>query len=109
MATPMVPEPVASFWKAVNAHDEQGFLDAFTPEGSVDDWGRIFTGREEIKAWSDKEFIGARGRLDIESASEQDGQVTVIGDWKSNYANGRSNFIFEIQGSKLSRMAIREG
>ena len=66
MAEQTIPEPVASFIDAVNAHDEAAFLNAFTDNGSVDDWGRVFTGREQIKAWSDKEFIGARGTLDVE-------------------------------------------
>ena len=104
-----IPEPLASFWKAVNAHDEHGFLDAFTEDGWVDDWGRKFTGREEIKAWSDKEFIGACGTLDIERTREQDGQVTVIGGWTSNCANGPSKFTFDIAGGKLASMRIPEG
>src|SRR5699024_11638510 len=54
MAAPTIPEPVASFITAVNDHDEQAFLDAFAPDGTVDDWGRDFTGREQIKTWSDK-------------------------------------------------------
>ncbi|HLT61967.1 MAG TPA: nuclear transport factor 2 family protein, partial [Microlunatus sp.] len=66
MTAPTVPEPIAGFIDAVNRHDEQAFLDAFTPDGSVDDWGRVFTGRDEIKAWSDNEFIGARGTLAVE-------------------------------------------
>ena len=40
MAAPAIPEPVASFITAVNDHDEQAFLDAFAPDGTVDDWGR---------------------------------------------------------------------
>jgi len=109
MTNTAMPEPVASFWTAVNAHDESGFLNAFTADGAVDDWGRTFTGAKEIKAWSDKEFIGARGTLDIQSVSEQNGQVVVIGDWKSNYANGMSKFTFNVIGDKLSKMTIREG
>ncbi|GAA1406545.1 hypothetical protein AUR04nite_05800 [Glutamicibacter uratoxydans] len=109
MSSISLPEPVASFWEAVNAHDEQGFLDAFTAEGAVDDWGRTFTGRKEIKAWSDREFIGARGTLEIHSASDENGQIIVVGDWKSNYANGLSKFTFETSGGKLDKMTIREG
>src|SRR5690625_6857001 len=58
MTEPTIPEPVASFIEAVNRHDEAAFLDAFTSNGTVDDWGRVFTGRDEIKRWSEKEFIG---------------------------------------------------
>lgn len=104
-----VPQPVARFIEVVNAHDEQGFLDAFTEAGSVDDWGRVFTGREEIKGWSDNEFIGANGTLTVEEVSAADGQVTVVGDWRSTHANGRSRFTFDIAGDQIERMTIREG
>lgn len=109
MTDQTIPEPVASFLERVNAHDEQGFLDAFTDNGAVDDWGRTFTGREQIKAWSDKEFIGSRGTLAVEEVSVAGNTVTVVGDWRSNHANGRSKFVFETADDKLAKMTIREG
>lgn len=109
MTTPTIPEPVASFIESVNAHDEQAFLDAFTTDGAVDDWGRTFTGREAIKKWSDKEFIGSRGVLTVEEVDVSGSTVTVVGDWRSNHANGRSKFTFDVQGDKIAKMTIREG
>lgn len=109
MTTPTVPEPVATFIDVVNDHDEQRFLDSFADGGVVDDWGRIFTGPDEIGGWSDVEFIGAEGTLTVEEVTESDGQVTVVGDWRSNHANGRSRFTFDVVGDKISRMTIREG
>lgn len=104
-----IPEPVASFIETVNRHDEEGFLDAFTEGGSVDDWGRVFTGRDAIKGWSDGEFIGATGTLTPEEVSTNNDEVTVVGDWRSTHANGRSSFTFQVQGDHLTRMTIREG
>ena len=109
MADVTIPEPVASFIDAVNRHDEAGFLDAFTSDGAVDDWGRIFADRQAIKAWSDDEFIGARGTLTPEEVTVDGETVTVIGDWRSSHANGRSSFEFDISGGKLAKMTIREG
>ncbi|PRA06179.1 polyketide cyclase [Arthrobacter sp. MYb229] len=109
MAAPTIPEPVASFITAVNNHDEQAFLDAFTPKGAVDDWGRDFTGRDQIKTWSDKEFIGSHGTLTVEKVERVGGSITVIGDWRSTHANGRSKFVFDVDGDKLAKMTIREG
>ena len=103
------PEPVATFLERVNAHDGEAFLDAFTPAGAVDDWGRTFTGREQIKTWSDKEFIGSRGVLTVEEVRVAGDEVTVVGDWRSNHANGRSKFVFDVAGDKLAKMTIREG
>ncbi|GAA1853437.1 nuclear transport factor 2 family protein [Brevibacterium marinum] len=109
MSDLQIPEPVAGFIDIVNAHDDQGFLDAFTADATVDDWGREFTGRDAIKAWSDKEFIGATGVLTPEEVSVDGDEVTVVGDWRSTHANGRSSFTFAIAGDRLSRMTIREG
>lgn len=109
MTDQSIPHPVSDFIDTVNAHDEQGFLDAFTEDATVDDWGRTFTGRDEIKGWSDREFIGSQGVLTPEEVSVDGTSVTVVGDWKSNYANGRSSFTFISAGDKLQSMTIREG
>lgn len=104
-----IPEPVASFIAAVNRHDGDAFLAAFTADGVVDDWGRPFPGRDAIKEWSDVEFIGSRGTLTPEEVEAAGDTVTVVGDWKSNFANGRSRFSFVVSGGKIARMTIREG
>lgn len=109
MTEQTIPEPVASFIAAVNRHDEDGFLDAFTKDGFIDDWGRTFTGRDAMKRWSDKEFIGARGTLAVEEVAVSGDEITVVGDWRSNYANGRSRFVFDVDGDLIASMTIREG
>ena len=104
-----IPSPVREFIDTVNAHEEDGFLDAFPEEGYVDDWGRVFTGREAIKGWSDNEFIGATGTLTPREVSQDGDRVTVVGDWASTHANGLSSFTFEVAGDAIASMTIREG
>jgi hypothetical protein len=105
-----IPEPVASVIAAINGHDEDGFLDAFTDDGYVDDWGRTFSGRDAIHGWSSKELIGAEGTLTVESVTTTpSGSVVVVGDWRSNHANGPSRFEFEAVGQQIASMTIREG
>lgn len=108
--TTEIPEPVATLVAAVNGHDEEAFLDSFTEDGYVDDWGRVFRGRAAIDGWSAKELIGARGTLTVSSVTITDGgQVVVVGDWRSDYANGLSRFTFEVDGERVAAMTIREG
>lgn len=109
MADLHIPEPVASFIDAVNRHDEEAFLNAFAAGGYVDDWGRQFHGREQIKAWSDKEFIGAHGTLTPREVDVEGDVITVVGDWASTHANGLSRFEFVLDGAGLASMTIREG
>lgn len=102
-----LPSPVQEFVAAVNAHHEQEFLDSFTSNGVVDDWGREFTGRPAIKDWSDKEFIGAQGTMSVQQVSTDGDRLVVIADWRSTHANGLSEFTFDVDGDSISRMTIR--
>ena len=104
-----LPEPIAAFVEGVNRHDESAFLDAFTPDGFVDGWGRIFTGRDAIKSWSDKEFIGARGTMTVTTETTSAATTEVLADWRSNWANGPSAFAFVTDGDKIASMTIRDG
>ncbi|MEV5646775.1 nuclear transport factor 2 family protein [Nocardia sp. NPDC052254] len=106
-----IPSPVDTVIGVVNQHEAQRFLDSFTEDGFVDDWGRIFTGRDAIAAWSDREFIGSDGTLTPQEVTVDDdtGDVTVVGDWRSNHANGLSRFTFRSRGDRIASMTIREG
>lgn len=103
--SPVVRELVAR----VHAGDTDGFLAMFTPGGSVDDWGRVFTGPDEIRRWSDVEFIGARGRMTDIVESRDGNDVVVTTDWVSEHHTGPSRFQFTLSGDRVSRMTIREG
>ncbi|GAA4753937.1 nuclear transport factor 2 family protein [Gordonia alkaliphila] len=100
--------PVAAFVETVNKHDD-AFLDFFTDDGFVDDWGRIFTGRDAIQDWSDKEFIGAKGTMTVTQVDTDGDDIVVIADWRSSWANGLSRFTFRPAGDKFAAMIIREG
>lgn len=102
-----LPSPVKEFVAVVNAHQGQEFLDSFTDDGVVDDWGREFTGRPAIKEWSDKEFIGAEGTMSVQQVSTEDDRVVVVADWRSTHANGLSEFTFDVDGDSIARMTIR--
>ncbi|MBR8744004.1 nuclear transport factor 2 family protein [Nocardiopsis sp. MG754419] len=103
-----VPEPVGGFFDRVNTQDHEA-LDLFAADAVVDDWGREFHGLDQIRAWSDREFIGSRGVLTVESVEETPDGVLVLGDWRSEHANGPSAFTFEVDGDAITRMTIREG
>lgn len=109
MTAVSLPEPIASFIDAVNRQDEAAFLAAFTPTAFVDDWGTMYDGPVAIKRWSDREFLGATGTLTPERITQDGHTATVIGDWRSSFANGLSSFRFVLEGDKIASMTIREG
>jgi hypothetical protein len=103
-----VPAPVARLLRAANANDINAFLAGFTDDGVVDDWGREFAGADEIRSWSDNEFIGKRVSLDVRDV-EHDGATTIVtAQVGGDGFNGPSHFSFEVQGDRVARMTIRE-
>jgi hypothetical protein len=106
--TTALPAPVQTVIDAANKNDSDAFLDVFTQEGVVDDWGREFRGRAAIKGWSDKEFIGVHVSLKVTEVAEQAGEWTVTATVGGDGFNGPSHFMFRVDGSQVARMTIRE-
>lgn len=106
--TSSIPDPVAALLDATNAGDLDGFLDSFTADGAVDDWGRVFAGRAAIKGWSDDEYIGKNMTLAVTSTMSSADGVVVIADVGGDGFNGPSTFTFTVKGDKVARMEIRE-
>jgi hypothetical protein len=102
-----VPSPVRVLLDAANGGDVEAFLDAFTGDAVVDDWGREFAGRDAIRGWSDAEFIGKQVTLAV-TAVETDGTRTVVTAAVGGKGfTGPSHFAFDIDGGRVSRMTIR--
>ena len=57
------PRAVRRMVDATNAADNAAFLDSFTDDGVVDDWGREFVGREAIAGWNGRENIGVHSQF----------------------------------------------
>jgi SnoaL-like protein len=105
--TPNLPPAVAHLIAAANANDTTAFLDCFPANGTVDDWGREFTGPDAIRAWSDGEFIGVQVRLDVTAVEETPDGTTVTAQVGGNGFNGPSHFTFRVAGDLVERMTIR--
>ncbi|WP_431277546.1 nuclear transport factor 2 family protein [Leifsonia poae] len=106
MENDRVPSSVAAALAAANAHDLDAFLDTFATAGSVDDWGRIFTGREQIRRWSDAEFIGVGVTLSELSYQAVESGVAVSAQVGGGGFNGPSTFTFAVGDGGIDRMTI---
>jgi hypothetical protein len=104
--SPDLPAPVARAVDAVNAEDTDAFLSTFTPDGWIDDNGRRFTGHDEMRAWSDRELIGAHTRFEVTGAQPTDNGVALDIEVVSDGFNGYSRFAFSLAGDALRAMAI---
>ncbi|MET1052184.1 MAG: nuclear transport factor 2 family protein [Mycetocola sp.] len=101
-----LPEPVARAIAAANSADTDGFLAAFAPQGVVNDWGRIFKGHDEIKAWSDAEFIGVEVALDVTAEITTGAYSTVTATVGGEGYTGQSHFSFTVENDLITEMSI---
>lgn len=105
--TETVSAPIARLIDATNAGDVECFLDAFTFDGMVDDWGREFTGRDEIREWSDAEFLGKQVTLEVRDVAVTGSGVVLVAQVGGNGFNGPSTFTFTADANKVLKMSIR--
>ncbi|WP_328908160.1 nuclear transport factor 2 family protein [Streptomyces sp. NBC_00234] len=105
-ARPALPPVVTASLEAANAHDTDAWLRTFTDGGAVDDWGRLFTGHDAMRAWSDTEFIGANVTLRVSEFTSQDDTVTVTAQVGGDGFNGPSHFAFTVHDDRITLMRI---
>jgi hypothetical protein len=98
---------VQALLDGVNNGDIDAFLECFTEDGVVDDWGREFHGMARIRAWSDAELIGARATIGVRNVEQRNGEILVTARVSGTGFNGPSHFSFRIRGDRVSRMTIR--
>jgi ketosteroid isomerase-like protein len=68
-------KPVADYVAASNAFDTDAMLAAFKDDALVNDAQREFWGKETIRAFFDKELVGARVKMDVVKVVEHDGDM----------------------------------
>lgn len=103
---PPLPIPVAAALEAASAGNTEDFLAAFAEDGAVDDWGRVFRGRDAVREWSDAEFIGRKVTLRV-TATRTDGDTTTVSAQVGGEGfNGPSDFAFTVAGEHVALMRI---
>lgn len=102
-----LPQAVEQLFDATNGGNIDAFLDGFTTDGVVDDWGREFRGAAAIRGWSDGEFLGKQVTLEVLEVADDGAETTVRAQVGGNGFNGPSTFGFTTEGDKVSRMTIR--
>ncbi|MEU0463679.1 nuclear transport factor 2 family protein [Amycolatopsis sp. NPDC006131] len=102
-----LPPAVQQVFDATNRGDSEAFVDAFTEDGQVDDWGRTFTGRAEIAGWNDRENIGVQAHFEVRDARTTGDTTTVTLQVSGNGFNGPGTFEFVLRDEHVARMRIR--
>lgn len=106
MPKPDLPPPLDAFISAVNAGDSEAAFSFFASDAKINDWGRRFTTPRAIRAWSDREFIGAKGHLSVTQVVREGDRVVVDAGWRSAIYAGDSRFVFTLRDGSIREMRI---
>lgn len=101
-----VPAPVQAVVDAINAADTEAFVAAFTPEGQVDDWGRVLSGPDGVRSWAETDAIGAGAQMQVLEATTDGDVTTLLFDWRSSVFNGQSHAVVTVEGDRVSSFRI---
>ena len=92
--------------EATNRGDVEGFLDAFADDAVLDDWGRTFTGRDEIAGWNARENIGVNSHIEATDVARDGDRIRVSVAVTGDGYNGGGAMTFQLDGDKIARMVI---
>ncbi|SDA80447.1 nuclear transport factor 2 family protein [Mesorhizobium qingshengii] len=100
------PDSIRRFVEATNAGDTEAFLDSFTADAFLRDWGRSFQGREHIARWNQSDNIGLKSHLRIVRVISAEGsyrvRIAVTGDG----FNGEGDMTFTLDDDRIASLVI---
>ena len=102
-----VPAAVTRVVEATNAGDSDAFVEAFTEDAYLEDWGRGFDGREGVASWNETDNIGRQAHFEVKAVRSEDSGFVVTLQVSGGGFNGVSDFYFEVDGDRVERMIIR--
>ena len=108
-----MPQSIAAFTKATNAHNSDELLATLTAGAVITDEGQEYRGIAAIKKWSDEKIIGARVTVDAVDFMNCDGKTIVTlkvdGDFdKTGLPDPLLlDFHFTLDANKISALDIR--
>lgn len=109
MTSPALPSAAQQFIDATSAEDRASLVAAFARNGTVDDFGRIFTGADAIGTWSDRENIGTHNRITVRGVTERADVTTADIAVSGDGYNGPGTFAFHFDEDGLIQDLIVRG
>jgi hypothetical protein len=73
------PIAVDGMISATNAGDSEQFLAASARDAVLNDWGRVFEGRDRIAAWNAAENIGVNSKITVTAVTRVEGGHVSLG------------------------------
>ena len=106
--TTSVPAPLQAFIDTTNRGDSEAFTAVFTEDAVLDDWGRVFHGRDGVASWNRTDNIGKNAHFDlvgIEMTDDPDQMVATLAVSGGGF-NGTGPMTFTFRNGQIARLVI---
>jgi hypothetical protein len=101
-----VPDPIQRLVAATNSANIQAFLDCFSPDAFLTDWGRSFRGHQEIARWNETDNIGVQSHLRIVGIEKTSKIYRVRMAVQGNGFNGEGTMAIRLDGDRIAELII---
>ncbi|MFI6265388.1 nuclear transport factor 2 family protein [Micromonospora sp. NPDC051006] len=108
MTTTDLPPAIRAFIEATNRGDSAAFVEAFTDDAYLNDWGREFRGRDGVRDWDGSDNIGVQSHFDlvaIEPGPDPDSYVVTLTVSGNGY-NGTGPMAIQLRDGLIASLRI---
>ena len=102
------PEEIQRFVDATNRGDTDAFVEAFTEDAHLDDWGRSFDGRAGVRSWDSTDNIGVQAHVDVLDVrpGQTDQEYVATIRVSGNGYNGTGPMAFRLRDGLIAELRI---
>jgi ketosteroid isomerase-like protein len=106
--TTSVPAPLQAFIDTTNRGDSEAFAAVFAEDAVLEDWGRVFRGRDGVTSWNRTDNIGKQAHFDLVGIEETDDPNQVIATLTVSGGgfNGTGPMTFTFRDGRIARLVI---
>jgi ketosteroid isomerase-like protein len=106
--TSSIPTAISDFVETTNRADSAAFVDTFTPDATLNDWGTEFHGRDAIAGWNETDNIGVQAHFDVVEVKPADKPGTFVATLRvtSHKHSGTGPITFVVEGDKIRSLEI---
>jgi len=103
-----IPEPMASYFSATNAHNVDAMLALFAETALVKDEGQDRRGLAAIREWMEEAIAKYRFAVTVTGITEADGQSIVTGRVSGTFPGSPVDLrhFFTLAGGKITHLEI---
>ena len=103
-----LPQPLAAYFAAVNAHDIDAMLAPFTESATVKDEGQERRGRVAIREWIVETTRKYGVTIEVLNVAETAANITVKGHVSGNFPGSPIDlrYAFTLDGERIARLEI---